>query len=74
MYTALKQELEKYGIKLTLTEDGLELVSLILEQGCPVKVKSHSIEQIDCPLEITGGIASCRACWKSRLKKFVVKE
>jgi len=74
MQTTLKQELEKCGIKLSLTENGLELLSLILEQGCPIKLKSHSIEQIDCPLEITGGKSSCRACWKSRLKRFVEKE
>ena len=67
-------EFNNIGIKITITNDGVEILSKILSDGCPVKFYQHYPIAINCPLHYAGGYNTCEQCWKKYLKKFVVKE
>jgi len=70
------KELENLGIGLYLSEDGAELLSKILGEGCPVKMVCNSPVQITCPLTWQGTnikYYSCKTCWKAWLKSFIIR-
>lgn len=69
------EELERLGIGIYLTEEGAELLSKILGEGCPIKMDCGSTEPVKCPYTWANArYASCKLCWKNWLKDFVMKE
>lgn len=69
------KELERLGIGIYLTEEGAELLSKILEEGCPVKMDCGSTAPVKCAYtRVNAKYASCKLCWKNWLKDFVMKE
>ena len=66
------EELSSLGIDLDLTENGLEIFSKILADGCPVKINCGEAVPICCPYKrTTYKNFNCEKCWKNWLKDFV---
>lgn len=69
------KQLERLGIKIALTKDGCDILSRILNDGCPVKFyRNGDFTPVDCPIHWCSGYYSCKRCWNSWLKNFITKE
>lgn len=67
------EELERAGIKIELTPQGCDLLSEILNEGCPVKFVLNSFVYINCQYHYDSGRYACKRCWKKWLKNFIVE-
>lgn len=67
------EEFERAGIKIELTPQGCDLLSEILNEGCPVKFSFNSFEPISCQYHYISGRYACKRCWKKWLKNFIVE-
>lgn len=67
-------ELKNLGIEIKLTKEGLDNLSKILGEGCPVKILLGDLKPIRCPYEWASECFTCKTCWKQWLKTFAEKE
>ena len=68
-------KLKSLGIEIKLTEQGLENLSKILGEGCPVKISLGDLEPVCCPYTwVNAKYFTCKTCWKQWLKSFSEKE
>lgn len=75
MATNRTDELKSLGIEIKLTEQGLENLSKILGEGCPVKLSSNDLKPVSCPYTWANAKCfTCKACWRKWLKSFTKEE
>lgn len=68
------EELDRAGIKIELTKKGCDLLSEILNEGCPVKFALNRFEPISCQYHYASGRYACKSCWRKWLKNFIVED
>lgn len=71
---SLIKDFANLGIKIELTSEGVNVLTKIMKEGCPVKFDNKYPTPIACQLEWSGRTSSCESCWRSYLKKFIKKE
>lgn len=65
-------KMENMGIGLYLTEQGAEILSNIISDGCPIKFVLDGFEPIACPYHLVRRSSyNCQKCWKQWLDDFV---
>lgn len=71
MYNNRADHLKRFGIEIKLTKQGVDVLSNIMADGCPVKMLVDGYEHISCPLFYNSTDKfTCRICWKKWLEYF----
>lgn len=72
-----KELWKSIGIEITLTENGLHELSLMIADGCPRNIrntKNSSIKRIACETEHMIDRKTCYKCWYKWLEEHSTKK